>query len=443
MKPYRMGQPDLTKAFFAAERQLSPRLEAVLRTDAALDALAATHAVRRILGRAVSDADQRGASRRWGCRPAVRCAECRQSMRSSRKERAMIESITPCRGLGMSSAATPSAGSTPCAWPAGWTGPQTGCSPHVGDLASGPGDRAALHAGTGQGVPVLLVPSLINRSHIWDLRPGDSFVEDLQASGYDVYLVDWGVPDERDAHNSMATYVDEYLPAGRRGRPRQRPGADPVVMGHCFGGVIALLWAASTPEPPPALGVPRRADQLAGDGPARPDDPPRSPRSGGPARRHRQRPARQPAAGVPDVAAPRRSRRLRDTVDAPARPPCDPGDPGAHRLGARPCPVPRRRVRRHGPTAQPGERVGHRQCESRRPGTQPRRHQDPGSHRLRHLRPRHPAAVGDAARRRPRLRRRRGRRGEGRPHRPARRRSAKKLTLPTITAWLQARDLAN
>ena len=30
-------------------------------------------------------------------------------------------------------------------------------------------------------------------------------------------------------------------------------------MGHCFGGVIALLWAASTPEPPPALvclGVP-------------------------------------------------------------------------------------------------------------------------------------------------------------------------------------------
>lgn len=47
--------PDLTKAFFAAERQLSPRLEAALRTDAALDALAATHAVRRILGRAVSD----------------------------------------------------------------------------------------------------------------------------------------------------------------------------------------------------------------------------------------------------------------------------------------------------------------------------------------------------------------------------------------------------
>ena len=82
---------------------------------------------------------------------------------------------------------------------------------------------------------MLLVPSLINRSHIWDLRPGDSFVEDMQAQGYDVYLVDWGVPDERDAHNSMATYVDEYLPAAVAA-VRDTSGADPVVMGHCFGG---------------------------------------------------------------------------------------------------------------------------------------------------------------------------------------------------------------
>jgi hypothetical protein len=43
---------DPTKAFFAAERTLSPRLEAALRTDAALDALAAALAVRRLIGRA-------------------------------------------------------------------------------------------------------------------------------------------------------------------------------------------------------------------------------------------------------------------------------------------------------------------------------------------------------------------------------------------------------
>jgi len=41
---------DPTKTFFAAERALSPRLEAALRTDAALDALAAAFAVRRLIG---------------------------------------------------------------------------------------------------------------------------------------------------------------------------------------------------------------------------------------------------------------------------------------------------------------------------------------------------------------------------------------------------------
>ena len=43
---------DPAQAFFAAERRLSPRLEAALRTDAALDTLAVAFAVRRLLGRA-------------------------------------------------------------------------------------------------------------------------------------------------------------------------------------------------------------------------------------------------------------------------------------------------------------------------------------------------------------------------------------------------------
>ena len=54
--------------------------------------------------------------------------------------------------------------------------------------------------------PILLVPSLINRSYIWDLRHGDSFVEHLLGAGYDVLCLDWGQPDARDAHNTMSTY---------------------------------------------------------------------------------------------------------------------------------------------------------------------------------------------------------------------------------------------
>ena len=60
--------------------------------------------------------------------------------------------------------------------------------------------------------PLLIVTSLVSRSYILDLLPGNSAVEFLRAQGFDVYLLDWGIPDERDADNRLETYVDEYLP---------------------------------------------------------------------------------------------------------------------------------------------------------------------------------------------------------------------------------------
>ena len=61
--------------------------------------------------------------------------------------------------------------------------------------------------------PLLIVFSLFSRSYILDLQPGNSFVERLLSAGFDVYLLDWGVPDERDAANQLEDYVDDYLPA--------------------------------------------------------------------------------------------------------------------------------------------------------------------------------------------------------------------------------------
>ncbi|NMN98407.1 alpha/beta fold hydrolase [Antrihabitans stalactiti] len=137
--------------------------------------------------------------------------------------------------------------------------PRTGCTPHVVLWREGRATLRRYRAGADGGRPALfLVPSLINRSHIWDLRPGDSFVEGLLDYGYDVFLIDWGTADKRDAVNTMSTYVDEYLPAAYAAATAAA-GSSPVVLGHCFGGVIATLWAASTTEQPPALvalGVP-------------------------------------------------------------------------------------------------------------------------------------------------------------------------------------------
>ena len=60
-------------------------------------------------------------------------------------------------------------------------------------------------------VPVLLVFALINRPEIFDLRPGNSFVEFLLDEGYDVFLVDWGEPDEEDADMGLAEFVCDEL----------------------------------------------------------------------------------------------------------------------------------------------------------------------------------------------------------------------------------------
>jgi polyhydroxyalkanoate synthase len=98
--------------------------------------------------------------------------------------------------------------------------------------------------------PLLLVYSLFNRSYILDLRPGNSFVERLLAAGFDVYMLDWGVPDERDAANRLEDYVDDYMPAAINEVRRFAGGDEVNLMGYCFGGVLSVLHAAHHPASP-------------------------------------------------------------------------------------------------------------------------------------------------------------------------------------------------
>ena len=98
--------------------------------------------------------------------------------------------------------------------------------------------------------PLLIVFSLISRSYILDLTPGNSFVEQLLEAGFDVYLLDWGEADERDAGNGLEDYVDDYIPAGID-RVLELSGTDEVnLFGYCFGGNLTLLYAAHHPDAP-------------------------------------------------------------------------------------------------------------------------------------------------------------------------------------------------
>ena len=78
-----------------------------------------------------------------------------------------------------------------------------------------------------QPIPIVIVYSVLSRSYMFDLYPGHSFVEKLGQLGYDVYLLDWGVADERDSGNrardllSTNTSLRRFAPQhGNPGRMR-------------------------------------------------------------------------------------------------------------------------------------------------------------------------------------------------------------------------------
>ena len=98
--------------------------------------------------------------------------------------------------------------------------------------------------------PVLIVHSLVSRPYIFDLLPGNSFVGFLRDAGYDVFLLDWGVPDPGDAWNTLETYVDRYLPRAVEATRRTAGSDDATMLAYCFGGVLAVLYAARHPEAP-------------------------------------------------------------------------------------------------------------------------------------------------------------------------------------------------
>jgi len=98
--------------------------------------------------------------------------------------------------------------------------------------------------------PLVIVFSTLGRSYVLDLMPGASFVERLLAAGTDLFLVDFGVPDDVDAGNTLETYVDGYLPRAFRAAARASGHEQIDVLGYCFGGMLTALSVAGNPKLP-------------------------------------------------------------------------------------------------------------------------------------------------------------------------------------------------
>lgn len=107
-----------------------------------------------------------------------------------------------------------------------------------------PSDRRTIRT------PLLFVHSLVSRSYVFDLVPGNSVVETMIDRGFDVYLIDWGVPDELEAGNTLELYSDDYIPTAIDTIAELSDAPDVNVFGYCFGGLLSLLSIAGNPDMP-------------------------------------------------------------------------------------------------------------------------------------------------------------------------------------------------
>jgi len=100
--------------------------------------------------------------------------------------------------------------------------------------------------GGGDGRPVIVVPSLVNRSYILDLTERRSLVRYLAGAGLRPFLVDWDAPGDAEAGFSLTDYVAGYL-AEAIGVVAETGGRAPVAVGYCMGGLLALAGAQKSP----------------------------------------------------------------------------------------------------------------------------------------------------------------------------------------------------
>ncbi len=106
--------------------------------------------------------------------------------------------------------------------------------------------RFRRHDAAKAGPPVLLVPSLINRWYVLDLRQGASVAGSMVDAGLDVYCLDWGVPNDEDRFLEWDDVVERL---GRMVRRVQREAkAERIgLLGYCMGGTLSSIYTALEP----------------------------------------------------------------------------------------------------------------------------------------------------------------------------------------------------
>jgi polyhydroxyalkanoate synthase len=95
-----------------------------------------------------------------------------------------------------------------------------------------------------QPIPLLIVYALVNRPYMTDIQEDRSTIKGLLATGQDVYLIDWGYPDQADRAITLDDYINGYIDSCVD-HICEVHGIDKVnILGICQGGAFSLMYTA-------------------------------------------------------------------------------------------------------------------------------------------------------------------------------------------------------
>lgn len=106
---------------------------------------------------------------------------------------------------------------------------------------------ATLHGNELGSIPILLIPSHINRGYIMDLIPEHSLLQALQRDDICPYLLEWNQSQPAQLNYDDSDYMSEILIPMLEYiyNKHQRPV---FVLGHCMGGLFATAAAQLSPK---------------------------------------------------------------------------------------------------------------------------------------------------------------------------------------------------
>jgi hypothetical protein len=89
---------------------------------------------------------------------------------------------------------------------------------------------------------------LINKPELFDLAEGKSVVEGMLKEGFEIYLVDFGVPGPDDTDRGFDFYAKAVHDNNLKIIRKKHPRAEIQAMGYCMGGTLVTVYLARRAE---------------------------------------------------------------------------------------------------------------------------------------------------------------------------------------------------